>query len=136
MVIECTFGRLKMRFRALKRAMGINLNDLPFVIYACFILHNYSEATMEMMDGTRLSQPDRLISELTLSQQKVRGSEETFLNFLIHKRDCNPSLCWTMSPKSSFQRAKESLNMYKQVHCCLKLNIVLCIMLSHNVTQC
>ena len=47
MVIECAFGRLKGQFGALRRAMDINLNDLPFVIYACFILHNYCKAAMD-----------------------------------------------------------------------------------------
>ena len=37
MVIECSIGRLKARFGALRRAMDIiNLDDLPYVIYACF----------------------------------------------------------------------------------------------------
>ena len=40
-VIECTFGCLKAHFSALRRQMDINLDDLPTVIYACFILHNY-----------------------------------------------------------------------------------------------
>lgn len=44
MVIECAFGRLKGRFSALRRPMDINLTDLPNVIYACFVLHNYCEA--------------------------------------------------------------------------------------------
>ena len=39
-VIECSFGRLKARFSALKRAMDINIQDLPHVIYSCFVLHN------------------------------------------------------------------------------------------------
>lgn len=47
MVIECAFGRLKARFAALRRAMDINMNDLPFVIYACFVLHNYCETLNE-----------------------------------------------------------------------------------------
>ena len=42
-VIECSFGRLKARFGCLRRAMDINLGDLPNVIYACFVLHNYCE---------------------------------------------------------------------------------------------
>ena len=50
MVIECAFGRLKGRFGALKREMDINLNDLPNVINACFILHNYCE-----MNGDHIS---------------------------------------------------------------------------------
>lgn len=41
MVIECAFGRLKARFGALRRAMDINLQELPYVIYACFVLHNF-----------------------------------------------------------------------------------------------
>jgi len=36
MVIECSFGRLKARFGALKRAMDINLMELPHNIYGCF----------------------------------------------------------------------------------------------------
>lgn len=55
MVIECTFGRLKGRFGALRRAMDINLNDLPFVVYACFVLHNYCEAAMDTVDDARVN---------------------------------------------------------------------------------
>lgn len=55
-VIECAFGRLKARFRALTRAMDINLNDLPFVIYACFVLHNYCEALQEMVDDNSVAE--------------------------------------------------------------------------------
>lgn len=47
MVIECAFGRLKGRFMMLKRAMDINIAQLPTVIYACFILHNYCELNGE-----------------------------------------------------------------------------------------
>lgn len=47
MVIECAFGRLKARFGALKRSMDINLDDLPSVICACFVLHNYCELNNE-----------------------------------------------------------------------------------------
>ncbi|KAM4555658.1 putative nuclease HARBI1 [Odontesthes bonariensis] len=50
MVIECAFGRLKARFRCLKRAMDINMCDLPVVIYACFVLHNYCEERSEAVD--------------------------------------------------------------------------------------
>ena len=42
--IECAFGRLKARWRILMRAMDINIDVLPSVIYACFILHNFCEA--------------------------------------------------------------------------------------------
>ena len=46
-VIECSFGRLKARYAALKRAMDINMEDLPYVIYACFVLHNFCELNGE-----------------------------------------------------------------------------------------
>ena len=41
MVTECAFGRLKERFRCLRRKMDINIEDLLYVIYACFSLHNF-----------------------------------------------------------------------------------------------
>ena len=49
-VIECAFGRLKARFGCLRHAMDINLHDLPFVIYACFVLHNYCELHNESIN--------------------------------------------------------------------------------------
>ena len=49
-VIECSFDRLKARFACLKRAMDINLDDLPYVIYACFVLHNFCELNGEFID--------------------------------------------------------------------------------------
>lgn len=42
-VIECAFGCLKARFSALRRAMDVDLEDLPMVICACFVLNNYCE---------------------------------------------------------------------------------------------
>ena len=48
-VIECAFGRLKARFGALKRSMDINMDDPPFVIYSCFILHNFCEINQESL---------------------------------------------------------------------------------------
>ena len=53
-VIECSFGRLKARFGALKRPMDINLDDLPLVIYACFVLHNYCELNGESVSEERV----------------------------------------------------------------------------------
>ena len=47
MVIECAFGRLKARFGALRREMDINSAELPYVIYACFVLHNFCELQNE-----------------------------------------------------------------------------------------
>ena len=49
-VIECAFGRLKARFGCLRRTMDINLNDLPNLIYSCFVLHNYCEVNNESIN--------------------------------------------------------------------------------------
>lgn len=53
-VIECAFGHLKARFAILKRAMDINMDDLPFVIYACFVLHNFCEINRESVSEERV----------------------------------------------------------------------------------
>ena len=53
-VIECSFGRLKARFAALKRAMDINMDDLPYVIYSCFVLHNFCELNKECVNGDQV----------------------------------------------------------------------------------
>jgi len=70
MVIECAFGRLKARFGALKRAMDININELPHVIYACFILHNFCEQNNERISEEKVSSAidyDREFQPLTPS---------------------------------------------------------------------
>lgn len=81
MVIECAFGRLKARFGALKRAMDINMNDLPCVIYSCFVLHNFSEAAnagtvTEAIQEERNNQPDNT-PPVRECQRKPRGSGES-----------------------------------------------------------
>ena len=53
-VIECAFGRLKARFSALRRAMDVNIDDLPYVIYACFVLHNFCEVNKEFVSDDRV----------------------------------------------------------------------------------
>ena len=39
--IECAHGRLKARWQILTRAMNFKLEDIPQLIYACFVMHNY-----------------------------------------------------------------------------------------------
>ncbi|XP_056157048.1 putative nuclease HARBI1 [Lampris incognitus] len=46
-VIASSLGRLKARFAVLRRVMDINMEDLPYVVYACFVLHNYCEVHKE-----------------------------------------------------------------------------------------
>ena len=53
-VIECVFGRLKARFSALQREMDINLDDLPLVIYTCFVLHSFCEENKDHVPEEQL----------------------------------------------------------------------------------
>lgn len=79
-VIECSFGRLKARFACLKRAMDINLDDLPFVIYACFVLHNYCEINNESICADRVRnavQYDRDFQPPTAANRYIAQSNET-----------------------------------------------------------
>ena len=55
MVIECSFGRLKGRFGALRRQMDLNLQELPNVIYACFALHNFCEQKNETVSDDKVA---------------------------------------------------------------------------------
>ena len=43
MVIKCEFGRPKGRFGCLRKKMDIDIEDLPYVIHACVLLHNFCE---------------------------------------------------------------------------------------------
>ena len=81
-VIECSFGRLKARFGALKRPMDININDLPHVIYTCFILHNFCEMNNKSVAEPRIQsaiQYNREFQPPTTTSQYVpgAGSNET-----------------------------------------------------------
>ena len=53
-IIECASGRLKARFGALRTAMDINIDELPYVVYACFILHNFCENNNESVSEERV----------------------------------------------------------------------------------
>ena len=41
--IECAFGRLKARWSILTRKMNLKLENIPIVVMACFVLHNFCE---------------------------------------------------------------------------------------------
>ena len=39
--VECAFGRLKARWSILTRKVDLKLDNIPTVIYPCFVLHNF-----------------------------------------------------------------------------------------------
>ena len=53
-VIECSFGHLKAQFACLKHAMDINLDHLPFVVHAYFVLHNFCEVNNESIGAYKV----------------------------------------------------------------------------------
>lgn len=71
-VIECAFGRLKARFSLLRRATDINLLDLPTVVYACFVLHNFCEINKE-----RIS--DEQVRSAVEYEQQIQPIDERFV---------------------------------------------------------
>ncbi|XP_077083545.1 uncharacterized protein LOC143736754 isoform X1 [Siphateles boraxobius] len=77
MGIECSFGRLKAGFGALRRAMDINLDDLPFVINACFVLLLQLSNTTE----TSRHQHGSIVSEQ--NAMKRRGGQATVQSWWI-----------------------------------------------------
>ena len=48
--IECAFGRLKARWSILKRKMDLKLENIPVVVLACFVLHNFCEFHNDNID--------------------------------------------------------------------------------------
>lgn len=57
--------------------MYINLDDLPYVIYACFVLHNYCEATNQPLDEQRV---------IEVIQHERDDQPDTLTNF---RDDCS-----------------------------------------------
>ena len=55
MAIECAFGRLKARFRALQQEMDISFPHLQYVIFSCFVLHNFCELENEKLQDYQVA---------------------------------------------------------------------------------
>ena len=76
MVIECALGHLKGRFGCLRRDMDINIKDLPHVIHACFILHNFCEMRKETVNQQNVQAVLKYDKEF----QPVIGSRSFVIN--------------------------------------------------------
>ena len=88
--IECAFGRLKARGRIFMRPMDITVSHLPTVIFACFVLHNFSERKNVDVDKQVVEQViqeercgiikvDKLNCYTTPIGTQVRNSVKTYL---------------------------------------------------------
>ena len=93
MVIEWGFSHLISRFGALRRAIDIIINELPFAVYACFVLHNCCEEHEEKINQIQLStaisferdyQPTALCSNFRTDccEFEGKGVQRELANFL------------------------------------------------------
>ena len=66
--IECTYGRLKARWRILMCPLDVPTKFLPDITYACFVLHNFCEINKADVD---LGFITRIVSEEKKYLQKI-----------------------------------------------------------------
>lgn len=73
--IECAYGRLKARWQILNKRIDMKLENVPHMIYACFVLHNFCEENNMQIDDDHIQRqieldrqmqpnvaPDRILS--------------------------------------------------------------------------
>ena len=86
---ECAFRKLKGRWRILQHPMGIPVDKLPNVVYACFVLHNFWEAQKSEIDPVELEvvmqeerktqlKQDKLNSYNSIQGKKIRSAITNF----------------------------------------------------------
>ena len=73
MVIECAFGKLKARFPALRQIMDININDIPSVLDACFVLHTFCEIHNESGNHEKICRAIDYDKEFQPQMEKCRS---------------------------------------------------------------
>uniref|UniRef100_A0A8C8R9H4 Putative nuclease HARBI1 n=1 Tax=Pelusios castaneus TaxID=367368 RepID=A0A8C8R9H4_9SAUR len=71
MVVECAFGRLKARWRALYGRLDLHEDKIPIVISACCVLHNICESRGERFRNSWTIEAQRL--ENAYQQPDTRG---------------------------------------------------------------
>ena len=78
MVIECAFRRLKARFGILRRPLDTNIDDLPFLIYSCFVIQNFCEKFGESIAEDRVEgvlNYDRHFQPVDVPARETNNSE-------------------------------------------------------------
>ena len=48
--IECVFCRLKAKWPILTKQINLKLKKIPYIVYACFVLHNFCEMSNIQID--------------------------------------------------------------------------------------
>ena len=62
--IECAYGRLKARWQILTKPINFNLQDVPLIIFTCFVLHNWCEQHKVGVDDCMVQQQVLLDREM------------------------------------------------------------------------
>ena len=71
--VECAFGRLKARWAFVTKTVGLKLESVPTVIYACFVLHNVCEQNKVTVDDKSLKEQ---ISLMKLNEQQFKNNPD------------------------------------------------------------
>ena len=75
--VECAFGRLKARWQVLTTLVNLKLEDIPTIIYACFVLHNFCERHKIQVDNT------------LVQRQLATDAEQQPTSFVQSRYSCN-----------------------------------------------
>ena len=86
--IECAFGRLKARWSILTRKMDLKLENIPIVVMACFVLHNFCEWHNDTKcncseDNTHKNIPDPIYSCTTGEGEQVRKTLTSYVQINV-----------------------------------------------------
>lgn len=90
--IECAYGRLKARWQILTRPMDMKLENIPQIIYSCFVLHNFCEMNGMQMDDEQIKmqvafdkeqgpnlEPDRIFSYNSSEGERIRHAITVYI---------------------------------------------------------
>ena len=77
MAIEQSFGLLKCRFRILGKRQDTDINNVHFVIYACFILHNIcidgsDHNELDWDSNNEINMMDEISDDYNINREHIR----------------------------------------------------------------
>jgi len=63
--VKIAFRRLKARWRRLSKQMDIHIDNVPYVVTACCVLHNFCEVHGDLFDEDWLQENADLVNSVT-----------------------------------------------------------------------
>ena len=95
--IESAYGRLKARWQILNRPLDMKLDNVPLIIYACFVLHNFCEQNDMRMDNDLVQRQvryDKQVQPEIASDRIFSYNEKCY--YCLHKRTPHGQLIFTL----------------------------------------